>query len=67
MSCKSCLSDNQRNFNGEIAVHFPGIKGLDKPTVWIFPQLVVRLDCGFTEFSIPETELLQLAETRHAL
>jgi hypothetical protein len=67
MSCKSCLSDNQRNFNGEIAVHFPGIKGLDKPTVWVFPQLVVCLDCGFTEFSIPETELLQLAETRHAL
>jgi hypothetical protein len=62
MSCKSCKSENQSIFNGEIAVHFPGLKGLDKPIVWVFPKLVVCLDCGFTEFAIPETELRQLAE-----
>ncbi len=62
MSCKSCKSENQSNFNGEIATHFPGLKGLDKPIVWVFPKLVVCLDCGFTEFAIPETELRQLAE-----
>jgi hypothetical protein len=62
MSCKSCKSENQSNFNGEIAIHFPGLKGLDKPIVWVFPNLLVCLDCGFTEFAIPETELRQLAE-----
>ncbi len=62
MSCKSCKSENQSIFNGEIAIHFPGLKGLDKPIVWVFPKLVVCLDCGFTEFAIPETELRQLAE-----
>ena len=62
MSCKSCKSENQSIINGEIAVHFPGLKGLDKPIVWVFPKLVVCLDCGFTEFAIPETELRQLAE-----
>ena len=62
MSCKSCQSQSQRNFNGEIAIHFPGLKDLDKPIVWVFPKLLVCLDCGFTEFLVPETELLVLRE-----
>jgi hypothetical protein len=62
MSCKSCKSERQGNFNGEIAIHFPGRKGLDKPLVWVFPKLVVCLDCGFTEFVIPETEMRVVRE-----
>ena len=62
MSCKSCQSENQRNFNGEVAIHFPGLKGLDKPIVWVFPKLLVCLNYGFTEFVVPETELRQLVE-----
>jgi hypothetical protein len=64
--CKSCQSDNERQFNAEIALHFPGLKGLDKPIVWVFPKVVVCGDCGFTEFSIPETELRVLAEKESA-
>ena len=60
MTCKSCTSENQRTFASEIAVHFPGLKDLDKPHVFIFPTLLVCMDCGFTEFAIPETELLLL-------
>ena len=60
--CKSCKSDKQRKFNGEIGIHFPERKGLDKPLVLVFPQLVVCLDCGFTEFEIPETELRVLSD-----
>ncbi len=41
MSCKSCLSEHQSNLKGEIAIHFPGLKGLDKPIVWVFPKLLV--------------------------
>ena len=63
MSCKLCQSENQRNLNGEIAIHFTGLKGRDKSIVWVFPQLLVCLDCGFTEFAIPETELRRLAES----
>lgn len=55
--CKSCRSVHQESFNGEVAIHFTGIAGLKKPIVWTFPELVVCLDCGFTEFSIPEREL----------
>ena len=62
MSCKSCLSANDSNLNGEISIHFPELKGLNKPIVWVFPKLLVCLNCGFTEFAIPEAGLRQLVE-----
>jgi hypothetical protein len=43
-----------------MAVHFPGLEGLNKPVVWVFPKLLVCLNCGFTEFVVPETELYAL-------
>lgn len=57
MACKKCSSENQSTFNGEVAIHFTGLKGLDKPIVWVFPKLAVCLECGSTEFVVPETEL----------
>jgi hypothetical protein len=57
MICKQCACDNQSSFTGEVAVHFPGLKGLDKPIVWVFPKLLVCLHCGLTEFTVPEKEL----------
>ena len=62
MSCKLCQSQNQREFNGEIAIHSPGLKGLDKPIVWVFPKLAVCLDCVFAEFAVPENERRLLKE-----
>ena len=62
MSCKSCQSQNQHNFTAEVAIHFPGLKGLDKPIVWVFPKPLVCLDCGFTEFAVPERELRVLVQ-----
>lgn len=63
MSCKACQADKKRVFNGEIALHFPGLKGLDMPIVWVFPKLMVCLECGFAEFEIPERELHILQES----
>jgi hypothetical protein len=62
MYCKSCGSENQRNLVGEIAIHFLGLEGLNKPVVWVFPELMVCLDCGFTEFAIPQNELRLLEQ-----
>ena len=59
MPCKSCGSVNQQKFSGEICIHFPDI---DEPNVWVFPELVVCLDCGTAEFAVPEAELRQLAK-----
>jgi hypothetical protein len=43
-------------------MHFPGLKGLDKPIVWVFPELKVCLDCGFSDFTVPERELCVLEQ-----
>jgi hypothetical protein len=50
-----------RKFSAEINIHFPGYEGLAKPTVWVFPQVLVCLDCGFAQFSISQSELQRLA------
>jgi hypothetical protein len=62
MSCRSCSSNNQTEFGSEIIIHFSGLKNLDKPTIMVFPKIMVCLDCGVTEFTIPEAELCLLGE-----
>jgi hypothetical protein len=62
MPCKSCGSVNQKKFSAEMGIHFPELKDIDKPVVWLFPELVVCLDCGTAEFAVPEAELRLLAK-----
>ena len=57
MTCKSCGSDKQSKVAAETAIHLAERKGLEKPIVWVFPELLVCLNCGNTEFVVPETEL----------
>jgi hypothetical protein len=59
--CSSCGSSNQAEFPTEMLVHFGGLKNLDKPGVWLFPELLVCLECGFAQTTIPTYELAQLA------
>ena len=65
MPCKACGSVNPGKFSGEIAIHFPGLKNIDKPVVWVFPEILVCLDCGRAEFAVPEVELRLLCKERH--
>ncbi len=46
----------------DTSIHFPGLKNIDKPVVWIFPELVVCLNCGTAQFAVPEAELRLLAK-----
>ena len=66
MPCKACHSAIKGEFPAEINIHFPGMKNLAEPTVFVFPTLLICLDCGFTEFSISETELPLLAHKKHS-
>jgi hypothetical protein len=47
---------------GDGQIHFPELENIDKPVVWVFPEVVVCLDCGTAEFAVPEAELRQLAK-----
>ena len=60
MSCSRCASDKLKDFNAELAIHFPGWEGLEKALVWAFPKLNVCLACGFTEFMLPEEQVEEL-------
>jgi hypothetical protein len=62
MSCKSCGSVILKKFSAEISIHFPELKNIDKPVVLVFPEVVVCLDCGTSEFALPEAALRQLAK-----
>jgi hypothetical protein len=57
MSCPSCLSGKQAEFPAEMIVHFSGPENLDNPGVWVFPKLLVCLDCGVSRFTIPEPSM----------
>jgi len=60
MNCRRCSSEDLKNFNAEMAIHFPGLEGLNKPHVWAFPKMVVCLDCSFVEFELPAPQLSEL-------
>jgi hypothetical protein len=61
MSCSSCNSSNQTEFPTKMLVHFGGLQNLDKPSVRASPRLLVCLECGFAQATIPASELAQLA------
>jgi hypothetical protein len=63
MFCVSCTSGNQAEFPAEINIHFSGLKNIDKPSIFVFPKLLVCLDCGYTRFTLPESELRLLTES----
>jgi hypothetical protein len=49
-----------QNFDGELAIHFSGREGLDKPHVFVYPKLKTCLNCGHVEFAIADEQLAQL-------
>ena len=61
MSCPSCRLNNQMEFSTEMLVHLGGLKNLDKSGVCVFPKVLVCLDCGFSQFTVPKAELALLA------
>jgi hypothetical protein len=63
MRCRNCgTSLEVKPFNGEIALHFPGLDGLKKSIVWVFPKVLVCLECGFAEFLLPDEPMEELRD-----
>jgi hypothetical protein len=61
MLCKSCSSGNLRSFLTEIAVH---LEDIGSPHVFVFPEILVCLKCGFTELVIEEDKLRLLTQDK---
>lgn len=61
MSCTSCARDNQRKFGAEINIHQLDFENLNRQAVWVFADLVVCLDCGCSQLTIPKDKLALLA------
>ena len=61
MYCALCHSSNGAKFTAEMMIHFSGLKHLDKPAVLVFPEVSICMDCGFSGFTTPESELRILA------
>ena len=51
--CSCCGNDHLQMFNGEVALHLRGMENLDKPATFVFPKVLVCLDCGASHFVIP--------------
>ena|SRR5215472_4554412 len=66
LPCKVCGSENVQKLRGEIAMRVPGLKNIDKPVVWLFPDIFVCMDCGIAEFAVPEDQLRMLAKREAA-
>jgi hypothetical protein len=60
MVCKGCHSGRVREYPAEINIHFAGKESLEKPSVWVFPNLIICVVCGFTEFRVPNADLQSL-------
>ena len=63
MACNSCGAENQERFLAEVSVHFQGLRNVRMLPVLVFPELLVCLNCGKTEFTIPEEDLGRLVQS----
>jgi len=61
MRCTSCTSDHQRKFGAEVNIHQFDLKDLNRQAVLVFADLVVCLDCGCSQLTIPKAKLALLA------
>jgi len=61
MSCLLCASNHQAEFSAEMMIHFSDRNNRDKPGVLLFPKILICLDCGFSGFAAPKTELALFA------
>jgi hypothetical protein len=57
MSCNACGSVNQRKFLAAVDIPFPRLIDVKKSPVLLYPELLVCLNCGKTEFTVPKAEL----------
>jgi hypothetical protein len=66
MPCRVCGTDNLQRFDADLTANPASIQGIKDPPVYFCQQLLVCLDCGFTELRVPPAELMLLKKNRQA-
>jgi len=61
MACTVCLSRNQIEMNTEINIHYGGPADYGDPGIFLYPKVMVCLDCGVSQFTVGEDALAQIA------
>jgi hypothetical protein len=46
--------------NTEINIHYSGLAYPGDPGLFVFPRVIVCLDCGVSQFTVGEDELAQI-------
>jgi hypothetical protein len=52
-----CSSVNLQRMTGELSASFPDLERVNLPPIYVCKEVMVCLDCGFTELVIPAPEL----------
>lgn len=66
MVCKVCNSENLQKLEGELTASLPSLQGLEVPPIYVCQNVLVCMECGFTELVIPTAELLSLKKAKAA-
>ncbi len=61
MSCPICASAKQVEYSVEMMVHRTGLEKMNDSDVLVFQKALVCLDCGFSQLTVPKSELALLA------
>lgn len=62
MTCNKCASSNQRGFTGELTLSFSVLKNVNLAPVYSSADVLVCLDCGHVELTLPAAKLEQLKQ-----
>jgi hypothetical protein len=54
--CMSCGSATLREFSAKTGIHFPGLRNIDKPVVWVSAGLFVCMNCGTNTTAFAELQ-----------
>jgi hypothetical protein len=60
MLCPQCQSSNRREFRTEMMIHNGSLGAT--PDLFTFPMAWACFDCGFSTFTLAQSELLELKE-----
>jgi hypothetical protein len=57
MACKKCASENLQRLTAELSASAPHVDDVNHPPIYVCQELLVCLDCGFSELVISAPEL----------